>query len=167
MKNTGSAFASHQEQQTKKIQPARLALLAALLLASVASLGIFSAAQEATRPTAAPITISQLAGPWQIALVGFTGCAQSALLFSGSLNASGQAVGTLVGSSSGCKPGSSTQTFTINTLNANGSGTAGLTCGPSCGWGFNIQVAPNRQVFNLVDMVNSPGDVLAGTGVRQ
>ena len=166
MKNTRFSFVSNRAQQTKTNQPARLAVLAALLLATVGSLSTLSAAQDAVKSPAAAITIAQLAGPWQIALVGFTGCGQSALLFTGSLNASGKAVGTLTGSGQ-CGASSSTQTFSINTLNANGTGTAGLSCGPSCGWGFNIQVSPSKQMFNLVDVVNSPGDVLAGTGVRQ
>jgi len=58
------------------------------------------------------------------------------------------------------------QTFTINSLIANGSGTAGLSCGADCGWTFNIQVARNREIFNLVDVVND-GNYLAGTAVRQ
>jgi hypothetical protein len=111
------------------------------------------------------ITMGQLAGPWQIALVGNTGCGQTALLFSGSLNASGTATGTLTGSS-GCGSSSSPrQTFTITSLNANGSGTANLTCGSGCGWNFDIQVAANGQTFDLVDVANGGANVLAGTAI--
>lgn len=164
MKSPLSAFVSNHSQETNRQQLGRLAVLAVLLLATVGSIGTLSAAQETVTPAT---TIAELAGPWQIALVGFTGCGQSSMLFTGTLNASGKAVGTLTGSSAGCGASSSAQTFTIISLNANGSGTAVLSCGSGCGWGFNIQVSPNRQVFNLVDVVNSPGDVLAGSAVRQ
>ena len=142
---------------------ARVALAVMLVLTSVAALvGITAASDE--KPVA-PITIAQLAGPWQIAVVGNTGCGISSLQFDGTLNASGVAVGTLIGNS-GCGPSNNSQTFTILTLNANGSGTAGLTCGTGCGWTFNIQVAPSRQVFNLVD-VTDPNNWLAGSAMKQ
>jgi hypothetical protein len=144
-------------------QPARLAVFAVLLLATVGSLVTVSAAANANTP----ITVAQLAGPWQFAIVGNTGCGVSSLLFTGTLNASGTAVGTLTGASGGCAPSTSTQTFTILSLNANGSGTAALSCGTGCGWNFDIQVAINRQIFNLVDVVNGGANVLAGTAVKQ
>lgn len=115
-------------------------------------------------PQGQTITVSQLARPWQIALVGNTGCGQTSMLFTGSLNASGTAAGTLTGSS-GCGKSSSPQTFTITSLNANGSGTANLSCGSGCGWNFNIQVAPDEQIFNLVDVSNGGANVLAGTAI--
>jgi hypothetical protein len=74
------------------------------------------------------------------------------------------ASGTLVGNS-GCGPSSGTQTFTIVSLNSNGSGIAGLSCGSDCGWTFNIQVSPNKQVFNMVD-VTDPGNYPAGSAVQ-
>jgi hypothetical protein len=144
-------------------QPARLAVLAVLLLATAGSLVTLSAAQERVKPA---ITVAQLAGPWQIAIVGNTGCGVSSLLFTGTLNASGTAVGSLT-FSSGCGPTTTTQTFTITSLNANGSGTADLTCGSGCGWNFDIQASANKQVFNLVDVVNGGANVLAGTAIKQ
>jgi hypothetical protein len=141
----------------------RMAVLGLLLVVTVASL---VAARAAENVNPATTTIAQLAGPWQIALVGFTGCGQTAMLFTGRLDSSGTAEGTLTGSG-GCGASSSTQTFTITSLQSNGSGTATLSCGSACGWGFNIQVAASKQVFNLVDVVNSPGDVLAGSAVKQ
>jgi hypothetical protein len=141
----------------------RTAVLGLLLVVTVASLVVAGAAEN-VKPA---ITIAQLAGPWQIALVGFTGCGQTAMLFTGTLNSSGAAEGTLTGSSGGCAASSNTETFTITSLEPNGSGTASLSCGSGCGWGFNIQVAASKQVFNLVDVVNSPGDVLAGSAVKQ
>jgi hypothetical protein len=144
-------------------QPVRLAVFATLLLVVVASLATFGAAADGK--TKAPISVAQLAGPWQISLVGNTGCGISTLLFTGTFNSGGVASGTLTGNS-GCGPSSGTQTLTITSLNSNGSGTAGLSCGSDCGWTFNIQVSPNKQVFNLVD-VTDPGNYLAGSAVKQ
>lgn len=145
----------------RQIIPTAAAL--ALLLVATITIVPATSAQNAKGP--APITISQLAGPWQLAVVGNTGCGISSLLFTGTLNSSGVASGTLIGNS-GCGPSNNTQTFTIVSLNANGSGTAGLTCGVGCGWTFDIQVNPTRQVMNLVD-VTDPSNYLAGSAVKQ
>ena len=112
----------------------------------------------------ATFTLQQLAGPWKIALVGNTGCGPSAMEFNGTLNTSGTATGILRGSS-GCGSNSTIQTFTITSLNFNGSGTANLTCGSGCGWNFEFQVDPYKWEFNLVDVMNGPGNVLSGTGI--
>jgi hypothetical protein len=112
------------------------------------------------------ITLAQLAAPWKIDLVGNTGCGKTSLQFTGTANAAGTAVGTLT-SASGCGTSSSSQTFTITSLNAQGTGTAALSCGPGCGWNFDIQVAANRQLFNLVDVNNGGANVLAGTAVAE
>jgi hypothetical protein len=150
-----------QEQKNDR-QAVRLALAMTLVLVSVMALVGVSAAQNA--PVKPSITVSQLAGRWQITAVGNTGCGISSILFTGTLNSSGTATGTLKGNN-GCGASSSTQTFNIISLNANGSGTAGLTCGTGCGWTFNIQVSPNLQVFNLVD-ITDPSNYLAGTAVK-
>jgi hypothetical protein len=59
------------------------------------------------------------------------------------------------------------QTFTIHTVNGFGTATGGLSCGPGCGWNLNIQMAPDRGSFNLVDVdpVN-PGNFISGVAVR-
>jgi hypothetical protein len=137
----------------------------ALALLLVATVAFVPASAQDTKVNPA-ITVAQLAGPWQIAVVGNTGCGQTSLLFTGTLNAGGQSTGTLIGSS-GCGPSDNTQTFTINSLNADGSGTAGLSCGDDCGWNFTIQVSPNKQVINLVDVTDGDGNYLAGTAVKQ
>jgi hypothetical protein len=56
--------------------------------------------------------------------------------------------------------------FHVQSLKPNGSGTAGLTCGEGCGWQFNIRVAPNVSIFNLVDVDNG-GNYVIGTAIRQ
>jgi hypothetical protein len=142
----------------------RFVVLALVLSAAVMSLVTVSAAADGKAKPA--ITVNQLAGPWQISIVGNTGCGPSSLLFTGTLNSNGVAVGTLTGNS-GCGPSSTSETFTITSLSANGSGTANLSCGASCGFNFNIQVTPNKQVFNLADVTDPPGNYLAGTAVKQ
>jgi hypothetical protein len=58
--------------------------------------------------------------------------------------------------------------FVIQSLNANGSGTANLSCGSGCGWEFNIQVNHDSTIFNLVDVdPNNPGNYFEGTAIRQ
>ena len=64
----------------------------------------------------------------------------------------------------------STEAFTIHSLNPNGSGTAGLTCNNQvgCGWELNIQVDRQRSMFNLVDVdAANPNNYVAGTAIRQ
>ncbi|MBV9265258.1 MAG: PASTA domain-containing protein [Acidobacteriaceae bacterium] len=140
---------------------ARIAVIPALAMA------LTTLWQAEALPPQPAFTIEQLAGQWQITIVGNTGCGQSSLLFTGNLNPSGTGTGTLTGSS-GCRPfpTSSTQTFTITSLNAIGAGKAALSCGSGCGWNFDIQVKGDRQMFNLVDVTNGSGNVLAGTAVR-
>ena len=136
---------------------------ALLLIATIAFVPAVTLAQDAQ--VAPEITVAQLAGSWQIAVVGNTGCGQTSLLFTGTLDAGGQSTGTLIGNS-GCGPSNNTQTFTISSLNANRSGTAGLSCGVDCGWNFTIQVSLNKQVINLVDITDA-NNYLAGTAVKQ
>ncbi|HEX8814925.1 MAG TPA: hypothetical protein VF753_05435 [Terriglobales bacterium] len=115
---------------------------------------------------AAPaITLAQLAGTWQIALSGQTGCGLNSLLFSGTLNAKGLAYGTLF-SSSGCGTGAeSNQTLTITGLDADGSGSAILTCGAGCGWSLIFQLSINKQIMNFVDIEDS-NNYLAGSATK-
>lgn len=144
-------------------QPTRLALFSVLILSVLTSLVRFGAAADVkARPS---ITVAGLAGPWQIAVVGNTGCGISSLLFNGTLNAQGKSTGTLT-FNSGCGLSTTTERFNILSLKANGSGTAGLTCGSSCGWIFNIQVSPSKQVLNMVDVTDT-NNWLAGSAVRQ
>ena len=141
--------------------PARLVLLAVLGLVTLLLVPKLSKATGA-------IGKEDLAGPWQIALGGNTGCGVVSMLFNGTLNSAGTGSGTLV-SHGACGDSSSGQTFTIISLSPNGSGKAGLTCGPGCGWTLTIQVSPDRSTFNLVD-VNPPdgtGGILVGMAVHQ
>ena len=115
------------------------------------------------------ITKADLSGPWQVALVsGGGGCGVGTTLVNFTLNSAGSSSNAvLAGHTAGCGDTSLTgQTFTILSLNTNGSGTAGLSCGPGCGFAFAIQVSADRSTFNLVD-VTDPGQFLGGEAIHQ
>lgn len=114
------------------------------------------------------IVKADLAGNWQVTLYGQGGCGVGTTLVTFTLNASGVATNAVEKSHSlGCgDTTSSGNTFTIQSLSSNGSGTAGLSCGPSCGFTFSIQVAPDRSSFNLVD-ITDPNNFLVGVAIHQ
>ena len=147
----------------QNMSPARFVILGVLCLAAVASLVNLSKASIGN------ISKADLAGSWQVSLVSSGGgCGAGTAQVNFTLNNTGTATNaTEVSHSSGCGDSVATgQTFTISALSSNGSGTAGLSCGPGCGFTFAIQVAPDRATFNLVD-VTDPGNFLGGTAVHQ
>lgn len=148
----------------------RTALLIVLAMFVVAGIGKFS------RASIGAINKADLAGPWQATLVGNTGCGLVSMLVTFTLNTSGTATNATITThlsgppSSGCIDGSVTtgQTFTVSTLGSNGSGTAGLSCGPACGWVFKMQVSPDRGVANLTDVdTSNPFNTPTGTMIHQ
>jgi hypothetical protein len=101
-------------------------------------------------------------------LTGDTGCGISTSYVTFTLNSAGSGVATNTSHTQGCGNPTGTGEFTILTLNANGSGTAGLSCGPGCGWAFHIQVSPDRSIFNVVDVdPTNPGNYLEGVAIHQ
>jgi hypothetical protein len=139
--------------------PVRIAMLALFATAAVLSVVKVSSATGV-------VNKADLQGNWQIVLGGFTGCGQSTEIANVTLNSSGSGTGT-VKTHGNCGDSTETgQTFTINSLSTNGSGTAGLSCGPSCGWAFTIQVSPDRTTMNLVDLTD-PGNYLSGIAIHQ
>jgi hypothetical protein len=116
------------------------------------------------------IAVADLAGSWALSLGGNTGCGLSSMYVTVTLDATGSGTATIQGSSTGCPPSVNPgQTFQINSLNPDGSGTAGLSCGPGCGWVFTIQVPKgSADIFTLVDVApENPNNVLVGTGARK
>jgi len=153
-------------ENTRKLrrQAALLALFAVITLVALASLTtLSSAADTAVKPQ---VTIAQLKGPWAMTLTGVTGCGATTMYVTFTLNAKGSGDATQIGHSSGCGDGKGVAPFVIRTLNANGSGTANLSCGSGCGWDFIIQVSPDHKVFNLVDVTNV-GNFVEGTAIFQ
>lgn len=139
-------------------------VLVVMALVTIGSLANFAAAADAKAQP--PITLAQLQGPWSVSLFGQTGCGLGTELYTFTLNAAGQGSATMV---THAQCGDFTQTsipVTIKSLNANGSGTAGFSCGSGCGWSFVIQVAKNKQSFSLVDATD-PSNYLQGVAVHQ
>lgn len=147
----------------------RLALLSVMCL-TVLVLPLAKRARAAHEHDS--IQIKDLAGPWQAALVySNTGCGPASGLVNFTLDSTGTTHSATLVFHSGCgDTTTSTEAFTIKSLNPNGSGTAGLTCNNQvgCGWELNIQVDRQRSMFNMVD-VNpaNPNNYVAGTAIRQ
>lgn len=141
-----------------------------VLLLSTLCLLVVITAVVASKASIGNVSKSDLAGAWQMTIVGQTGCGFGTQVYNFTLNASGSS-SSVTGTShtSGCGDSSiSGDTFTIQSLNSNGSGTANLTCGTGCGWNLNIQVAPERSSFNVVDVSSAnPGNFIEGTAVHQ
>ena len=141
---------------------------ARVLAGALSAFVLASLSQMSTSNATGVIGKEDLSGPWAISLIGDTGCGPTTLLATGSLDSNGTGTVTLRGHS-GCGNSTSTEKFQILTMNANGSGTAGLTCNnqTGCGWIFTIQVSPERSVFSLVDITDVGNNRLQGTAVHQ
>jgi hypothetical protein len=103
-------------------------------------------------------------------IIGQTGCGFGTTLYTFTLNASGSSSNvTGIYHTAGCGDGTSSgNMFTIQSLNADGSGTANLTCGTGCGWNLNIQVSPDRSKFNVIDVSPAnPGNFIEGVAIHQ
>ena len=147
----------------KHCQLARLASLVVLSLVVVVALTAQSSATG-------NIVKADLSGAWQMTIIGQTGCGFGTTLYTFTLNASGSSsdvTGTY--HTAGCGDGTSSgNTFTILSLNPDGSGTAGLSCGTGCGWNLNIQVSPDRSKFNVIDVSPAnPGNFIEGVAIHQ
>jgi hypothetical protein len=142
-------------------------------LARLASLVVLSLVVVATpTPSSATgdIVKADLAGRWQMTIIGQTGCGFGTTLYTFTLNASGSS-SNVSGTyhTAGCGDGTSSgNTFTILPLNTDGSGTAGLGCDPGCGWNLDIQVSPDRSKFNVIDVsAANPGNFIEGVAIHQ
>jgi hypothetical protein len=116
------------------------------------------------------LALAALKGRWAATIVGNTGCGLTSMFVTFGLNSAGHGNGTAtIVSHSQC--GDTTTSgldFNVNSLNANGKGTAGLSCGAGCGWVLTIQVSKNAQVFNLADVEpTNPNNFIAGTAIHQ
>jgi hypothetical protein len=144
-------------------QLARLASLVVLALVVVVATSTPSSATG-------DIVKADLAGRWQMTIIGQTGCGFGTTLYTFTLNASGSS-SNVSGTyhTAGCGDGTSSgNAFTIQSLNADGSGTANLTCGSGCGWNLNIQVSPDRSKFNVIDVSSAnPGNFIEGVAIHQ
>lgn len=146
------------------MSPARIVVFGIVCLVTVVTLAKMSRANIGT------VAKVDLSGPWQATLLmANSGCGPESALVNFTLNGSGVATNANLVIHGACGDSTITgQTFTISSLTPNGSGTASLSCGTGCGWGFNIQVASDRAVFNLVDVLSqNPNNFVQGTAIHQ
>jgi hypothetical protein len=137
-----------------------LALLIALTLVMVMAVALPSALAE-------DITIASLAGPWTVSYFSNGECGVGTHVQIFTLNSSG--VSTPFGDSydtSVCGIGENhDQTFTINKVDADGTGTATFSNNGNP-LTFMIQVSPSKSIFSLVEVTSSNSQWL-GTAVKQ
>ena len=143
----------------------KLAWLVFLVMLSLVTIG----SPGGQSAEAATIAVQNLFGPWQLTLSGVTGCGLVSMLANFTLDTTGTDSNATLVTHGQCGDSTITgQTFTILSLDPNGSGTAVLSCGIGCGWGFNIQVAPDGTIFNVVVVTpTNPGNFIAGVAVHQ
>lgn len=61
-----------------------------------------------------------------------------------------------------------TVSFKVSSVNSHGTGAAHLSCGEDCGWDLKVQLAPNHEVFNLVDVSSgNPNNFIEGSAVLE
>jgi hypothetical protein len=148
----------------RQSSPAKVLFVALFCVATVLTLVKLSKASIGN------VTKGDLAGPWQATVVlANSGCGPMTMVVNFTLNGSGSATNASLVEHGACGDSTLTgQTFTISSLSSNGSGTASLSCGVGCGWGFTIQVAPDRSIFNLADVLSSnPNNFVEGTAIHQ
>ena len=138
----------------------RIAAAAAVAAAAIATPLVASA-------TVGQIGYADLTGNWTATLNGFTGCGNSSMLVSINLNNAGVGTATLTTHGQCGNSVATGQSFNVTSLNTNGTGTAGLSCGVGCGWNLRLQVSPDRQTMNLIDVdAVNPGNFIAGVAVH-
>jgi hypothetical protein len=117
-------------------------------------------------PVPPAITLSQLAGSWQATLVIDGGCGLGTKLVRFSLSSSGSGGATAFYHTPDCGNNEESGRMTITSLSANGTGTAQLNFGGAAVFNFYIQVSPNGQVLNMVDITDS-NNYEEGSAIRQ
>ena len=121
------------------------------------------------RPTPTPsLTVAEMKGSWTAALSGVTGCGVSTLSIEFTLDAQGK--GTQTASTehtAACGDLDNSGLYVeLQSLNPDGSGFIAFGCGVGCGFGFTIQVAHSRELFNMAPQPVS-GNYLAGVAIRK
>ncbi len=149
-------------QFNHNLKSARLAALAALaLITFVSAVAPVEAQEVKLRPA---ITVASLAGTWQVAMELNGGCGVGSKVVIFTLNASGTGPASYQANTAECGPGSGTGTMTVTSLNADGSGIGVLSL--NFVGNFDIQVSPNGQVMNMVE-VSDTGNYDVGTAVKR
>jgi hypothetical protein len=150
-------------QFNHNIQPARLAVLAALALITLVSAAAPVAAQDG-QAALPPSIVAKLAGTWTAGMELNGGCGIGSKQVTFTLNAAGTGPATYQYNTQECGAASGTGTMTITSIAANGTGTAVLSI--NFVGNFNIQVSANGQIMDLVEIVDT-GNYDVGVAVRQ
>jgi hypothetical protein len=108
--------------------------------------------------------VANLAGTWQVAIELNGGCGVGSKVVTFTLNTTGTGPASYEANTAECGPGSGTGTMTITSLHADGSGIAVLSL--NYVGNFDIQVSPNGQVMNMVEVADT-GNYDVGTAVRR
>lgn len=143
----------------------KIANFVVAMLALTFSVVQFSAAQGQPK---AQDTIAQMKGTWTATLSGYTGCGETTLITTFTLDATGNGTqSAAIEHTLGCGDiNLAGQIVQIQSFNADGSGFMAFGCGSGCGFGFYIQVEKNKQVFNLAPQL-VVGNILAGVAVHK
>lgn len=149
-------------QFNHNLKPARLAVLAALALITFVSAVTPVAAQDVEPQP--EISKANLAGTWQVGIELNGGCGIGSKLVVFTLDSHGTGPASYDANTTECGPSSGTGTMTITSLHANGSGTAVLSI--NFVGNFNIQISPNGQVMNMVEIADT-GNYDVGTAVKR
>jgi hypothetical protein len=141
-------------------------LLLAVALITLAAVAIPSAT-AADKDAPPPITIASLAGSWEVEFFTTANCGNGTHLWIFTLNSSGVSDDFAdTYNTSSCGQGQNhDETFTIETLNVDGTGTAKYSNG-TLPLTFNIQVNTATNVFSLVDITDK-GQYWSGTAIKQ
>lgn len=151
---------------SKKTYNSKSTLLLAVALIAVAAVAapFATAADKNAQPL---MTVAGLAGSWEVELSSYGTCGNGTHLLIFTLNskgASGDFGDTY--NTSGCGKGSNPkQTFTIDSLNTDGTGTATFS-NNGTPLTLSIQVNTAINVFSLVD-ITDVNEIWAGTAIRQ
>jgi hypothetical protein len=141
-------------------------LLLAVALLAVAAIAV-PFAMAADKNAAPPITVAQLAGPWFVEFSSYAACGNGTHLLIFTLNSTGTADDFAdTYNTTGCGQGQHhSQTFTIETLNSDGTGTATFS-NNGTPLTFKIQVNTAVNLISLVDVTNAD-QIWSGAAVKQ
>lgn len=137
-------------------------------LITLAAASLLTSAVLLSGTAEAGVTKAMMRGGWTAVLGGNTGCGITSMYVTFRLNSSGVGTATIESHSTGCANSTTTgNPIVIQTLGADGRGTANLSCGIACGWQFKIQVAEGGHSFILADVdADNPNNTPTGMAIH-
>ncbi len=132
----------------------------------VAFVAALAGAGLASAMPASALSVKQLAGAWQAAIIANGGCGVGSKVVTFTLNTEGAATNAVeTFNTPTCGEGTQKGTFTVTSLSADGSGKATLDFGGNV-FNFVIQVNSTANEFNMVEITDS-GNYELGTAILQ